>query len=234
MHYLPVPGLWFGVFVGLLALVAALIALKALAFGYERMGIPGWAALLLLLASLLGSYVNIPIVHFPDAKVLELAELRRLGESHPVLVVRDWPGMVLALNVGGALVPLALSIYLIVRRRLLLPAFFCTAAVAAAVYAFARPIPGLGIAVPVYVAPLAAAIAALIASRVEAAPLAYIGGSLGTLFGGDLLRMPHLLGLGSPFVSIGGAGTFDGIFISGILALLLACLALERLAAKRG
>lgn len=198
------------------------------------MGIPGWAALLLLLASLLGGYVNIPLVHFPDSKVLEVAELRRLGESYPVLVARDWPGMVLALNVGGALIPAVVSIYLIVRRRLLLPAFFCTAAVAAAVYFFSRTVPGLGIVVPVYVAPVSAAVAALVASRVHAAPLAYIGGSLGTLFGGDLLRMPHLLSLGSPLVSIGGAGTFDGIFISGILALLLACLALERLKAKRG
>jgi uncharacterized membrane protein len=212
--------------------VAALIMLKALTYGYGRMGIPGWAALSLLLASLLGAYVNVPLVHFPDAKVLEVAELRRLGESYPVLVASDWPGMVLAVNVGGALIPAAVSIYLIVRLRLLPPAFFCAAAVAAAVYAFARPIPGLGIAVPVYVAPAAAAIAALIASRVHAAPLAYIGGSLGTLFGGDLLLMPHLLSLGSPLVSIGGAGTFDGIFISGILALLLACLALERLGAK--
>jgi uncharacterized membrane protein len=214
--------------------VTALIALKALTYGYARMGIPGWAALLLLLASLLGSYVNIPIIHFPDSKVLDVLELRKLGESYPVLVARDWPGMVLAVNVGGALIPAAVSIYLIVRRRLLLPAFFCTAAVAAAVYFFSRTVPGLGIVVPVYVAPVSAAVAALVASRVQAAPLAYIGGSLGTLFGGDLLRMPHLLSLGSPLVSIGGAGTFDGIFISGILALLLACLALERFEAKRG
>lgn len=216
----------------LLGLVTVLIALKALTYGYARMGIPGWAALLLLLASLLGAYVNIPLVHFPDAKVLEVAELRRLGESHPVLVARDWPGMVLAVNVGGALIPAAVSVYLIVRRRLLLPAFFCTAAVAAAVYFFSRTVPGLGIVVPVYVAPVSAAVAALVASRVQAAPLAYIGGSLGTLFGGDLLRMPHILSLGSPLVSIGGAGTFDGIFISGILALLLACLALERIPEK--
>ena len=198
------------------------------------MGIPGWAALLLLLASLLGGYVNTPIIHFPDSKVLDVLELRKLGESYPVLVARDWPGMVLAVNVGGALIPAAVSIYLIVRRRLLLPAFFCTAAVAAAVYYFSRTVPGLGIVVPVYVAPVSAAVAALVASRVQAAPLAYIGGSLGTLFGGDLLRMPHLLSVGSPLVSIGGAGTFDGIFISGILALLLACLALERFEAKPG
>jgi uncharacterized membrane protein len=212
----------------------ALIALKVLTYGYARMGIPGWAALLLLLASLLGGYVNIPIIHFPDSKVLDVVELRKLGESYPVLVARDWPGMVLAVNLGGALIPAAVSTYLIVRRRLLLPAFFCTAAVAAAVYYFSHTVPGLGIVVPVYVAPVSAAVVALAASRVQAAPLAYIGGSLGTLFGGDLLRMPHLLSLRSPLVSIGGAGTFDGIFISGILALLLACLALERFEAKRG
>ena len=203
--------------------------LKALAYGYERMGVPGWAALLLLLASLLGGHVNIPLVHFPDSAVLDVVELRWLGESYPVLVARDWPGMVLAVNVGGALIPAAVSVYLVVKRRLLLPAFFCTAAVAAAVYLLSRSVPGLGIVVPVYVAPVSAALAALAASRREAAPLAYIGGSLGTLFGGDLLPMPHLLSLGSPLVSIGGAGTFDGIFISGILALLLACLALERI-----
>lgn len=193
--------------------------LKALTYSYGRMGIPGWAALSLLLASLLGAYVNIPLVHFPESRVFE---------------ARDWPGIVLALNVGGALIPAVVSIYLIVRRRVLPAAFFCTAAVAAAVYFMSRPIPGLGIVVPVYVAPVTAAVAALIASRSHAAPLAYVGGSLGTLFGGDLLRMPHLLSLGSPLVSIGGAGTFDGIFISGILALLLACLALERLPGKRG
>lgn len=198
------------------------------------MGIPGWAALSLLLASLLGAYVNIPLVHFPDSKVLEVAELRRLGESYPVLVARDWPGMVLALNVGGALIPAAVSIYLIARRRVLPAAFFCSAAVAAAVYFLSRPVPGLGIVVPVYVAPVTAAVAALVASRTHAAPLAYIGGSLGTLVGGDLLRIPHLLSLGSPLVSIGGAGTFDGIFVSGILALLLACLALERFPEKKG
>lgn len=223
---------WFGVLAGLLALVAVLIMLKALAYGYARMGIPGWAALLLLAATLLGSYVNIPLVRFPDAKVLEVVQLQQLSQTHPVLVARDWPGMVLAVNLGGALVPLAVSVYLIVRHRLLMPAFFCTALVALAVYALSRPIPGLGIAVPVYVAPLAAAAGALLASRAQAAPLAYIGGSLGTLFGGDLLRLPHLLELGSPLVSIGGAGTFDGIFVSGILALLLACLALERLPEK--
>jgi uncharacterized membrane protein len=48
--------------------------------------------------------------------------------------------------------------------------------------------------------------------------------SLGTLIGADLLNLDKVQGLGAPVVSIGGAGTFDGIFVIGILAVLLASL----------
>ena len=52
--------------------------------------------------------------------------------------------------------------------------------------------------------------------------LAYVGGSLGTLIGADLLNLGVVRGLGAPVASIGGAGTFDGIFLTGVLAVLLA------------
>ena len=55
-----------------------------------------------------------------------------------------------------------------------------------------------------------------------AAPLAYIAGGLGTLIGADLTNLDKVRGLGAPVASIGGAGTFDGIFLTGILAVLLA------------
>jgi uncharacterized membrane protein len=58
----------------------------------------------------------------------------------------------------------------------------------------------------------------------HAAPLAYVSGSLGTLIGADLLNLPSLRSLGAPVASIGGAGTFDGIFLTGIIAVLLASL----------
>ena len=56
----------------------------------------------------------------------------------------------------------------------------------------------------------------------SSSPLAYIGGSLGTLVGADLLNLNRVQGLGAPLVSIGGAGTFDGIFLTGVLAVLIA------------
>ena len=59
-------------------------------------------------------------------------------------------------------------------------------------------------------------------SREDSAPLAYIAGSLGTLIGADLTNLDKVRGLGAPVASIGGAGTFDGIFLTGILAVLFA------------
>jgi len=67
-----------------------------------------------------------------------------------------------------------------------------------------------------------AATTALLLSRKSAPALAYVTGSLGTLIGADLLNLDKIQGLGAPVASIGGAGTFDGIFLTGILAVLLA------------
>ena len=75
---------------------------------------------------------------------------------------------------------------------------------------------------------------AVILSRVDSAPLAYIGGSLGTLIGADLTNLDKVRGLGALVASIGGAGTFDGIFLTGILAVLLASLYARPRAAHAG
>jgi uncharacterized membrane protein len=75
------------------------------------------------------------------------------------------------------------------------------------------------------VPPIAAALVAAIVSWQELAPLAYIGGSLGVLLGADILNLDLMSTLGAPVAAIGGAGTFDGIFVRGLLAVLLASLA---------
>ncbi len=86
----------------------------------------------------------------------------------------------------------------------------------------AHTVPGIGIAVPVFIPPLVSAAVSLMLSRSFAASLAYVSGSLGTLIGADLLNLGNLHGVGALLASIGGAGTFDGIFVTGILAVLLA------------
>ena len=111
------------------------------------------------------------------------------------------------------------------RYQLWLKATIAVIAIAFIIHMLATPVPGVGIAVPVFVPVVVTAILAFLLSREYAAPLAYIGGSMGTLIGADLLNLDKIGSLGAPVASIGGAGTFDGIFLTGILAVLLAGIA---------
>jgi len=95
------------------------------------------------------------------------------------------------------------------------------AIVALIVNHLARPVRGVGISVPIFVPPIAAALVAMALAWRKAPPLAYIAGCLGTLIGADIMNLGHLGGLGAPVASIGGAGTFDGVFLTGIIAVLL-------------
>jgi len=100
--------------------------------------------------------------------------------------------------------------------------------VAAICYWLSYPVPGVGIAVPLFIPAIAATVAALVLSRQNAAPVAYIAGSLGTLIGADLMNFGKLGELKAPIASIGGAGTFDGIFLTGIAAVLIASIPARR------
>jgi uncharacterized membrane protein len=147
------------------------------------------------------------------------------GMRYVVPLVTSWPGTVLAVNVGGAVIPTVMSTYLVMRYQLWLKATIAIAAIAIIIHAMATPVHGVGIAVPVLGPVVVTAVLAFLLSREYAAPLAYIGGSMGTLIGADLMNLDKISGLGAPIASIGGAGTFDGIFLTGILAVLLAGIA---------
>lgn len=199
----------------LLALTLALIEVGVLEYTYARLGIGHRVFASLLLLSLLGSLVNVPLATLPAGPA------DSPGEAPP----GGTPGArrtVLAVNVGGAVVPAALSIYLVLANHLLLPGVMAIATAAGVSHVLARPVPGVGIAVPVLVPPIAAAALGVIFAPHSPAPLAYAAGSLGTLIGADLANLGRLRELGAPVVSIGGAGTFDGVFLTGIIAVLLA------------
>ncbi|OKO79869.1 membrane protein [Bradyrhizobium sp. NAS80.1] len=225
VQYLPItPGL-FSVLVLLFAGLIILIQLRILRYAYMRLGVGPGMALLLLFGSLVGSYFNIPITVLP-AKVVRSGEIVDFfGMRYVVPLVTQWPGTVLAVNVGGAVIPAIMSTYLVLRYQLWVKAAIAVIAIAFIIHVMATPVQGVGIAVPVFVPVVATAILAFLLSREYAAPLAYIGGSIGTLIGADLLNLDKIGGLGAPVASIGGAGTFDGIFLTGILAVLLAGIA---------
>jgi uncharacterized membrane protein len=87
----------------------------------------------------------------------------------------------------------------------------------------ARVTPGVGIRLPLFIPPILAAVFALILAPSFAAPCAYISGTMGTLIGADLLNLRKMRKLGG-MASIGGAGVFDGIFLVGVVSVLLTAL----------
>lgn len=224
MHYFPLSPLFFALLGAALLALIALIEFRVLRYAYMRLGLSPWTAMLLLLGSLIGSYVNIPLFRISGEHVMTGRIVRYFGMRYVVPTVVNWPDTIVAVNLGGAIIPTALSLYLLISGKLWLKGAIATFLVALACYRLAEPLPGVGIALPTLVPPIVTAIVACLVSWREAAPLAYISGSLGTLIGADLMNLGRVQGLGAPVASIGGAGTFDGIFLTGILAVLIASL----------
>ncbi len=165
--------------------------------------------------------MNIPIYRFASREVYEDQIISYFGMR--VRVPRSPTHQtVLAVNVGGAVIPVCLCIYLManIPFGLYLPAL--VGLVTLVVNRLARPVKGLGIAVPGLIPPLVAALGAyLLCPSYLRAPCAYIASTLGILLGADLLKLREIPKLGAPVASIGGAGTFDAIFFGGIIAVLL-------------
>jgi len=224
IHYFPLGVGLASLFVALLLGLVFLIEIGLLSRAYSALGLNPRVATLVLFGSLLGSYINLPLVRLPDERVVSRQVVEMFGVPFLAPVEVDWPGTILAINVGGAVIPILLSLYLIMRYDLWAFGALATAIVAFVVNRMATPVPGVGISVPTIAPPLLAAGVALLLSRRFAAPIAYIGGSLGVLIGADLLNLGQLRSLGAPVASIGGAGTFDGIFLTGVIAVLLASL----------
>jgi len=222
-HYLPLAPGFFSILIGIfLVMLFALAVLGALRHAYVSLGVSPRMAMLLLLATLVGSYFNIPIAVLPQEALQSDTLIDFFGMQYTVPLVENLPGTVIAVNVGGAVIPTIMSVYLLITRQLWVSGAIATAIVALVLHWLATPVAGLGIAVPVFFPAIVTVVAALLLSRRDTAPLAYIAGSMGTLIGADLTNLDKVRGLGAPVASIGGAGTFDGIFLTGILAVLLA------------
>jgi uncharacterized membrane protein len=200
----------------LLSILIFFILVNVVTFSYSELGLSQTSAIVLLIATLLGAMINIPITTRQIKYQEPQSFLSRFFFYTPPKVVSQ----TIAINVGGALIPIGFSIYLLF-RALLLPTLVVSLVVILIVRLLSRPVPGTGITVPAFIPPLVSAGLALLLARAHPAPVAYISGTIGTLIGGDLLNWPNFKKLGSHMISIGGAGVFDGVFLAGILAVLI-------------
>lgn len=185
-------------------------------------------ALLVVIGIFLGSPINIPVKRIPRADSV-------LADPLAVFGLPGWWPMfrrprrdtVIAVNVGGCLIPVGLAVYETAHLMTggwqplsgLLLAIFINTMVC---YWMAKPIEGIGIAMPGLFPPLLAAMSALLLVPDQAPPVAFVAGVLGPLIGADLLHLRDIQKIATGIASIGGAGTFDGIVLSGIVAAYLA------------
>jgi uncharacterized membrane protein len=208
-----------------LAFLFALFEIGVINYAFMSLGLRPELAFLALLASLAGSYINIPVTRIKCADLHPAVVIRSFGVRYRVPARYAGGSTMVAVNVGGALVPIAISVYVMLNSLdIVVPALIGIAIVTLVVNRFARPVPGMGIATPMLIPPIVAALAGyfLGATQHHADAVAYVSGVMGTLIGADLLNLGKLGDLGAPVASIGGAGTFDGIFLTGIVAVLLA------------
>jgi uncharacterized membrane protein len=231
VFYIPLSRVFFFILIAVLVIISLPLIIGTIGVAFRRVfpGLGLFGVLILLTACLVGSVVNIPLFRVQtEEPMLYLRYVTVFGVTYPVPTLgRSVSHTQIAVNLGGAIIPVIASLYVLVMIPSVIPqAVIATAIVTIVVHRVARPVKGLGITTPALLPPLITAITAVLVSTLfggEAVyAVAYVAGTLGTLIGADLLNLKTIPKLGAPIASIGGAGTFDGVFLTGIIAVLLA------------
>jgi len=212
---------------GLFFLIAAFIFFFVTEVVFEKTGFSRLQFLLILGVALVGSYVDIPVWRLKATRpTVVLREVRAFWVTYRVpQYALTQTTTTIAVNVGGALVPLVVTgILLDAHPGILLGALVATALTAVAVHVVAKYVEGVGIVAPTLLPPVAAVLFSLPFGGSDLAITAYIAGTLGTLIGADLTNLGKISEGRTHVASIGGAGKFDGIFLTGIVAVLIASL----------
>jgi uncharacterized membrane protein len=198
-----------------------IIQIEIIKIAFSKLGLSPHMAFFIIFLSLIGSLINIP-VSVKEATIIPPAQNHLSFLSHPFGMPDVPTKQIIAINLGGCIIPLLLCLYLLPKAAPL-PTFFATAVSVLVCFKLARVVPGMGIRIPAFIPPLVAVILAYLfcPSGVNRIPVAYISGVMGVLIGADILNLTQM-GSYPGVMSIGGAGVFDGIFLVGIFSVLLA------------
>jgi len=218
MFFFPLTVLIFILFILFLPLLFILVYFNILTLGFEKLGISPQATIFILFLILFGSLINIPLA---KKKLVYIEKPYFFGLFRiPKIEIQG-----IFINLGGAIIPILLSFYFLFLGWKsgfeIGPILIATILMIIISKFLAKTIPGRGVALPAFVPPIFSALFALILAPKFAAPSAFISGVFGTLIGADLLNLGKARKYGG-FISIGGAGVFDGIFLVGIVSALLA------------
>lgn len=212
----------------LLLATVALLFLGVSEFAFEKIGFTRLEFAVLLLGTLIGSSVDIPLYKVKSLVPIVVVEsVRAYGMTYRIpRRAMQVVSTTIAVNLGGGVIPILVSIYLLASHPVswLPDALVGILVTSVLVHLIARRVDGVGIVTPALLPPLFAAVTAYILMPGQPAVLAYVCGTLGCLIGADLSNLGHADQSGAAMESIGGAGTFDGIFLTGIMAVVLAVL----------
>jgi uncharacterized membrane protein len=206
----------------LFALIFFIAFIFILTYSLRTLGFAPLQIVLFTFVSLLGASVNIPVATLRSREPILMLQRYRIFGMELYVPFISYEQVTVAVNVGGALVPVAASAYLILAHLSYWPSFLvATLFSSLLIHAIARPVKGVGIVTPFFIPPIIAAFFGMLFGGRMAPVVAYVAGSMGSLIGADLMNINKLDRLGASFVSIGGAGVFDGVFLTGLVAALL-------------
>src|SRR5215472_2309143 len=97
--YPPLTPGFFSIVAGFFVIV---LTLRSVRYAYESLGVSSNTAILLLFATLIGSFFNIPITELPPERAISHHVVDFFGMRYALPVVSHWKGTVVAVNVGGA------------------------------------------------------------------------------------------------------------------------------------
>ncbi len=211
----------------LLLFLLPLVFVQVMGMALAKLRLDPYIAIMVIVGIFLGSVVNIPITRMVRQEDVII-------HPYPLFGLLDiWPHQrsrretIVAVNLGGCVIPTLVAVYEIFQLlgdswKYLFPVVLAVAINTAVCYGLAKPVKGIGIAMPALVPPLVAVLTALLLAPDEAPSVAFSAGVLGPLLGADILHLREIPRIATGMASIGGAGTFDGIVLSGILAAYLA------------
>lgn len=206
----------------MLVVLFILISLSVFGLAFRKLGFPAEYSVYFLFLSLLCSYVNIPVKKVtPRVPVISGRNIDVHWFNYTASLPDVKQSTIIAINLGGAVIPVVMSLFLSTMVSLV-DVLIGILVITIIIHRIARPVRGSGIAIHVLLPPFLAAAMALIISPQDAPMIAYISGTVGCLIGVDILNLKKIPDLGMKVVSIGGAGTFDAIFLTGVISVLLA------------
>jgi uncharacterized membrane protein len=215
------------ILLAVLLILFPLFLADVMATALGKLGLSPALSLFVVISIFIGGLINLPVKRIPRVMSVETTPLGLFGAE------RMFPGWfrpssytVIAVNVGGCIIPCLIAVYELTRIAGRGPAALALTAAAVAInvavcHWLARPVPNVGIVLPALAPALVAAACGFVLMRDFAPPVAFTAGVLGPLIGADILNLRRIGRVSTGIASIGGAGTFDGIVLSGLVATLL-------------